>query len=98
MLAGRDPHELLTLLEVTEADEVLCCTPDSPRALPAVELARVVTELGGRPRVVPSVGAAVQAAVAASEADDVVLVTGSLYTVGAARAACRTIRGLKVEG
>jgi len=96
VLAGRDPHELLALLGVEEAEEVICCTPDSPRALPAAALADVVAELGGQPRVVPDVAQAVRGAVAAAEPDDVVLVTGSLYTVGAARAACRSIRGLTV--
>ena len=98
VLAGRDPRELLTLLEADEVEEVVCCTPDSPRALPAAELAAIVTELGGRPRVVPVVAAAIRAAVDASEPDDVVLVAGSLYTVGAARTACRTIPGLTVPG
>ena len=97
MLTGRDPHEVLRLLGVGDAVEVVCCTPSSPRALPADSLAAVVAELGGRPEVVPDVGAAVGAAVAGAEPDDVVLVTGSLYTVGAARAACRTIPGLRVS-
>ncbi|HWW45201.1 MAG TPA: Mur ligase family protein, partial [Acidimicrobiia bacterium] len=65
MLAGRDPHELVARLDVAGAEEVVCCTPDSPRALPAGELAAIVAELGGTPSVVPEVGGAVRAAVAA---------------------------------
>ena len=97
VLAGRDPRELLDLLGAGEAAEVVCCTPDSPRALPAAELAEVVPSARQRRRgwsrtwarpCAPCVGDA--------EPDDVVLVTGSLYTVGAARTACRSIPGLTV--
>ncbi len=91
MLAGRDPVELLQVLGVAEAAQVVCCTPDSPRALPAADLAAVVAEHGGRAQVVPDVGDALRTALDAADADDVVLVTGSLYTVGAARAACRSL-------
>lgn len=96
VLAGRDPHELVALLGAGEADEVRCCTPDSPRALPAEALAEVVAGLGGSPVVVPDVAEAVRGAVAGAAPDDVVLVAGSLYTVGAARTACRAIPGLTV--
>jgi dihydrofolate synthase/folylpolyglutamate synthase len=93
VLDGRDPAELLDVLDAASAAEVVCCTPDSPRALPAGALVEVVERLGGRARAVPDVAEALDRALAAADADDVVLVTGSLYTVGAARAACRA-RGL----
>ena len=93
VLDGRQPEELLEVLDAATAAEVVCCTPDSPRALPAATLAKEVERLGGQARVVPDVDDALSAALAAADADDVVLVTGSLYTVGAARAACRR-RGL----
>lgn len=91
VLDGRDPVELLGILDAASAAEVVCCVPDSPRALPAEELAEHVRSLGGRARVIRDVATAVEAALAAAEPDDVVLVTGSLYTVGAARAACRRL-------
>jgi dihydrofolate synthase/folylpolyglutamate synthase len=91
VLAGRDPAELLGILGASMAAEVICCEPDSPRAMPAEELAAEVRAMGGNARVVPEVSAAVEAALAASSAGDAVLVTGSLYTVGAARAACRRL-------
>jgi folylpolyglutamate synthase/dihydropteroate synthase len=91
MLAGRDPLELLETLDVASAAEVVCCTPDSPRALPAAVLAGHIRALGGTARVVADVDDALTAALAAANADDVVLVTGSLYTVGSARAACRRL-------
>lgn len=91
VLDGRNPRELLEILGAADAAEVICCAPDSPRALPAAELADEVRAVGGRARVLPSVGAALEAAVDASEEGDAVLVTGSLYTVGAARSACRRL-------
>ena len=65
---------------------VVCCTPDSPRALPAADLAAQVEALGGTAVVVPDVGEALQRALESAAAEDAVMVTGSLYTVGAARA------------
>jgi len=96
VLAGRDPHELLELFGAGDAVEVVCCTPDSPRALPAADLADAVRALGAGARVVEDVGDAVRGVVAHAQADDVVLITGSLYTVGAARTACRSIARLTV--
>lgn len=90
-LTGRDPEELLRILGVDRAAEVVCCAPDSPRALPAPELADLVRTLGGTARVVPDVGDALAAAVEHAADDDAVLVTGSLYTVGAARASARRL-------
>jgi dihydrofolate synthase/folylpolyglutamate synthase len=91
VLDGRAPRELLEVLGAADAVEVICCTPDSPRALDARALADEVSAVGGTPRIVPSVAAAVEAALHDAAADDVILVTGSLYTVGAARAACRRL-------
>jgi dihydrofolate synthase/folylpolyglutamate synthase len=91
-LDGRDPQELLAILGAADAIEVVCCAPDTPRALPADDLAAAVRALGGTARVVPEVGRALESALDAADTDDAILVTGSLYTVGAARAACRKLR------
>lgn len=91
VLDGRDPTELLDTFDVASAAEVLCCTPDSPRGLPAAALVEHVVRLGGRARAVPDVGAALDVALTTADPDDVVLVTGSLYTVGGARSACRRL-------
>ena len=91
VLDGRDPAELLEILDAEGAATVVCCAPDSPRALPAAELAELVRGAGGRPVVVDDVGEALERALGLAAPDDIVLVTGSLYTVGAARAACRTL-------
>jgi folylpolyglutamate synthase/dihydropteroate synthase len=77
-------------------DEVICCTPPSPRGIPASELASVVAARGAAVTVEPDVGRAVssawEAALAApAEEGGIVIVTGSLYTVGAARTACRRL-------
>lgn len=93
VLDGRDPLELLEIVGAADAAHVICCTPSSARALPAAELAHLVTRVGGRPVVVDDVGDAIDAALQRAGSDDLVLVTGSLYTVGAARTACRA-RGL----
>ena len=96
-LAGRDPAALLAALRVGEASTVVCCTPASPRALPAADLAREVESFGVRAVVVPEVSEALGHALDSAGADDAVLVVGSLYTVGAARSECRR-RGMLPPG
>ncbi|MCB0978589.1 MAG: bifunctional folylpolyglutamate synthase/dihydrofolate synthase [Acidimicrobiales bacterium] len=87
MLGGRDPAEMLTELGATEAGFLIACTPDSPRAIPAPELAAVATSLGIVAESIPSVEDALERALALATPDDLVLVTGSLYVVGPARSA-----------
>jgi dihydrofolate synthase/folylpolyglutamate synthase len=89
VLDGREPAELLETLDAASAALVICCASDSPRALAADDLAAIVRAHGGDAVTTPTVGAAVALALERAEADDVILVTGSLHTVGAARAACR---------
>ena len=81
-------------------DEVVTCTPPSPRGIEAKELAAALTARGVRADAVPDVGDALQRAWRAAEADagadgagggGLVMVTGSLYTVGAARTTCRRL-------
>jgi len=91
LLTGRDPRQLLDALSVRDAAVVVCCTPDSPRAMPAAELAAHVEAMGGTAVVRESVADAVRDALADSKPEDAVIVTGSLYTVGAARTACRLL-------
>ncbi|HWI61859.1 MAG TPA: folylpolyglutamate synthase/dihydrofolate synthase family protein [Symbiobacteriaceae bacterium] len=72
------------LLELSA--NVWVTTPHSPRRMEAAALADLCAHLG-RPgvKVQPSVAAAVDAALAASGPEHVVVVTGSFYTVGPAR-------------
>ncbi|MGH9303844.1 MAG: bifunctional folylpolyglutamate synthase/dihydrofolate synthase [Acidimicrobiales bacterium] len=66
---------------------VVACTPPSPRALPAEEVATAASARGLEAHVGGTPADAVQTAAALAGEDGLVLVTGSLYVVGAARSA-----------
>lgn len=101
-LRRADLAEVVATFASIAPDRVLCARPDSTRAADPAEVAEVVRAAhpgfaadplaGDRTlevRVVERVEDAVRAALGSAEADDAVLVAGSLYTVGAARAALR---------
>jgi dihydrofolate synthase/folylpolyglutamate synthase len=90
MLAGRDPVEMLEALDAREARLVLACVPPSPRALPADEVARAAESLGIEAEAGGSVPSSVNRALALADEDEQVVITGSLYVVGAARTALVT--------
>jgi dihydrofolate synthase/folylpolyglutamate synthase len=82
----RDPAEMLAALRADEFDVVFACTAPSPRGVPAVEVAEAARRLGcDDVAVFDTVPAACRRAMEYADGDDAVLVTGSLYTVGAAR-------------
>lgn len=85
LLAPREPTSVLEALDAAGAHLVVACTPDSPRGIPASEVAAAAARLGVAAEVVPDVGRAVDRALARAGDGDAVLVTGSLYVVGAAR-------------
>lgn len=85
MLGGRDIHEMLLAFDVTRADLVIATRPDSPRAVPAEDVAAVARAMGVMVEQIDDVATAVQRAVDVSTEDDAVVIAGSLYTVGAAR-------------
>ncbi len=85
MLAGRDPVQMLEALDVRRADLLIACTPDSPRAMAAADVAAVSRALGVMTEEIDDVPTAVQRALAVSTDDDVILIAGSLYVAGAAR-------------
>lgn len=89
MLAGRDPVEMLQAFGLRGDDEVIVCTPDSPRALPAADVAIAAETLGLSCRRLDAVGEALASALDGAGEEDAVIVAGSLYVVGAARAWCR---------
>lgn len=64
---------------------VVACPAPSPRSLPAQEVAAAAAHLGAEVEVADSVPEGVARALAAAGPDEAVLVTGSLYVVGAAR-------------
>ena len=89
MLAGRDPVEMLQAVGLQPEDELIVCTPNSPRALPAADVVAAALSLGVSGGRVDDVGDALGTALDRASEDDAVIVTGSLYVVGAARAWCR---------
>lgn len=84
-LGGHDPADLLAQLDPYAIELVVACEPPSPRAVPAAEVADAARRLGIAAVVEPDVAAAVARGQAAAGEDDLLLVTGSLYLIGAAR-------------
>jgi dihydrofolate synthase / folylpolyglutamate synthase len=87
MLAGRDPSSFFEALDAQRADLVIACTAPSNRGVPAEEIARVADDLGVETEVVADVAEALDRARSITTEDDAILVTGSMYVVGAARSA-----------
>jgi len=88
LLREKEPHEMLEALGVRQAARVICCRPPSPRALDPAQVAGAARDLGvdaERIEVVDGVEDAVARALAVTAPDEQVVVTGSLYVVGAAR-------------
>jgi dihydrofolate synthase/folylpolyglutamate synthase len=90
MLRGKDPDDMLQALEAGKARLVIACPPPSPRAMAPEEVAAAANRLGVATEITASVAEAVLLARQAAGPDDLILVTGSLYVVGAARAAFAT--------
>ena len=85
-LAGRDAREMLSALRADEFDVVITCTAPSARGLPAAELTAAAKAIGcDRVIECSTVAEACDRAVGMAGPDDAVLITGSLYVVGAAR-------------
>lgn len=88
LLREKEPHEMLEALDAKHAARLLCCRPPSPRALDPAQVAAAGADLGVDPARIEtfdSVEAAVARARAVTADDAQIVVTGSLYTVGAAR-------------
>ncbi len=91
-LGGRDISETLSALRADEFERVICCTAPSPRARSAKEIAEVATEMGcHNVDIADSVERACDLALADATSDDAILITGSLYVAGAARAHLRKV-------
>jgi dihydrofolate synthase / folylpolyglutamate synthase len=89
MLRGKDPGEMLQALGAGTARYVVTCPPPSPRAQPADVVAKAALLLGVDAEPAPSVADALARARELATEDDLIVVTGSLYVVGAARSALR---------
>lgn len=85
MMAERDPTWMLEVLQAERADLVICCQADSPRALPAEELAAAATAAGLSAEAVKDPVQALERALSLAADEDLVFVAGSLYIAGAVR-------------
>lgn len=85
VLADKDYASLFEILNES-ADEYVCVTPDSPRALPAQALADYLRRFGKPVTVCGDIPAGVEAASAAAGEAGAVCAVGSLYMAGAVRA------------
>lgn len=88
LLQEKEPHEMLTALGLDDATRLVCCRAPSPRALDPAVVAQAAEDLGFAPdhiEVSESVRDAIGAALLSTPEDGQLVITGSLYTVGAAR-------------
>jgi dihydrofolate synthase/folylpolyglutamate synthase len=88
-LRGRDPGDLLAALGPERITSVVACRPPSPRAQEPETVVEAARSLGLVAEAAGTTAEAVARAVGLADRDDLVLVTGSLYVVGAARTALR---------
>lgn len=88
-LRGRDAGELVAALGPERIDLLIACRPQSPRAQEPEVVADSASALGVRAEAADSIAEAIGRALELAEPDDLVLVTGSLYLVGAARTVLR---------
>jgi len=86
MLSGRDPSAMLEPLAAAGVGAVVACEPDSPRAMSTAAVAEAARALGLAVTEEPDVAAALRVARTMVDADGLVVVAGSLYVVGTARA------------
>ena len=88
LLREKDPHEMLEALAATGAAQIVCCRAPSPRALDPGAIAAAAIDLGVDPQrvhVAELVSEGLARALALTPPEGEVVVTGSLYVVGAAR-------------
>jgi dihydrofolate synthase / folylpolyglutamate synthase len=86
MLSGRDPSAMLSPLASVGVSTIVACEPDSPRAMPVAAVSEAGRALGLTVYEEPNVIDALRVARGMVDADGLVVVAGSLYVVGAARA------------
>jgi dihydrofolate synthase/folylpolyglutamate synthase len=84
VLSNKDVDGILAGL-AARVDRAYACASSSPRALPSEELAEACRRAGIDATPYSTVDEALDAALAAADDEDLILVTGSLYTVADAR-------------
>lgn len=92
VLADKNVREMVVPL-LSLARRTWAVTPASPRALAAADLAEVCRNVGHTAESMATISGAIDAALAAGGIDDLVVITGSFYTVGPARQHLRVIIG-----
>lgn len=90
VMADKDVEDMLKLLAPI-AGQVFTVRPESPRAMPAEELAALVNRYGVPAVPCAGVAAGLQAAAQAAGADGAVCALGSLYLVGEVRRAAERL-------
>jgi dihydrofolate synthase/folylpolyglutamate synthase len=89
-LREKDPAVMLTALDAASAQRVIVAPPPTPRALDPGVVAAVARDLGiSQVEEAPTVTEAVRRAVDGADPESQVVVAGSLYVVGEARASLR---------
>lgn len=86
MLSGRDPSAMLAPLASAGVSAIVACEPESPRAMRVAAVSEAGRALGLSVYEEPDVREAVRVARGMVDADGLIVVAGSLYVVGAARA------------
>ncbi len=86
MMRERDPRRMLDEIGAGGCELLVTTTAPSPRGIPAADLAQVAVAAGIRAEAVDDPAAAVRRATEVAGESDLVLVSGSLYVAGAARA------------
>ena len=85
VLNGHDPKELLAAMGPDKVRLIVATAPESPRAIPASQVAEAAKALKVEVVEIEGIANAVDFAMNEAEDEELVVVAGSLYTVGAAR-------------
>jgi dihydrofolate synthase/folylpolyglutamate synthase len=86
MLSGRDPFAMVEGLRPAGVATLIACQPDSPRAMPASAVAEAARATGMTVHEEPDIRDALRLARGLVDGTGLVVVAGSLYVVGTARA------------
>jgi dihydrofolate synthase / folylpolyglutamate synthase len=88
LLREREPREMLTAFGLDDVAQLVCARPPNPRALDPAVIAEAAVELGfpaANIEVVDTPAQAISSALLSTPEDGEIVITGSLYFVGAAR-------------
>lgn len=90
----RDPDEMVAALRAEDFDVVIACTAPTPRGVASELVGAAARAAGvGEVLVIDDPVMAVREALRLADADDAVLITGSIYVVGAVRPYLRRLAG-----